>query len=110
MSYPIYLVRDREEKFMTEKKLLKVKKLPKVDEMTTTLAMVFAGDEEDYPLKYPQWALDEEKELYGTTVIDRVGAGLVYATYEWCKEDEGLTEEQAVEAVRNRILFNKFMD
>ena len=84
--------------------------LPKVDDMTMALALMFAGDEGDYPLKYPQWALGEEKELYGTTVIDRVGAGLAYATYEWCKEDEGLTEEQAVEAVRNRILFNKFMD
>ena len=109
MSYPICLMRDSEEKFMTKKKLLKVKKLPKVDEMTASLALMFAGDEEDYPLKYPQWALDEEKELYGTTVIDRVGTGLVYATYEYCIND-GLTEGQAVEAVRNRILFNKFMD
>lgn len=84
--------------------------LPKVDDMTMAHELMFMGDEEGYPLKYPQWALDEEEELYGITVIDRVCPGLVYAIYEWCKEDEGLTEEQAVEAVRNRILFNKFMD
>lgn len=84
--------------------------LPKVDDMTVAYALLFMGDENDYPLKYPQWALEEEEELYGVTVVDRVCEGLVYATYELCIEGEGLTEEQAVEAVRNRILFNKFMD
>lgn len=92
-----------------KKKLPKISKLPKVDDMTVTVSLMFMGDEDEYEIKYPQWALDEEKEMYGVTVIDRVCAGLVYATYNWCLE-EGLTEEQAVEAVRNRILFNKFMD
>lgn len=82
--------------------------LPKVDDMATMLAILFMGDEDEYELKYPQWALDEEKELYGVTVIDRVCEGLVYATYEYCIEC-GLTEKQAVNAVRDRILFNKTM-
>ena len=84
-------------------------RLPEVD-CNLRLMMVLAYKAHlEHDKKYPQWALDEEKELYGVTVIDRVCAGLVYASYNWCLE-EGLTEEQAVEAVRNRILFNKFMD
>lgn len=83
--------------------------LPKVDDMTALLAIMFMGNEEDYEFEYPQWALDEEEELYGTTVIKRTTKGFVQDVYNYCRED-GLTEEEAVKAVQDRILFNKRMN
>lgn len=86
------------------------KQKPKeIDGMTANLSLLFMGDEDDYSRKYPQWALEEELKRYGTTVIRRAGKGLVYASYDYCLNC-GLKEKEAVQAVRDRILFNKFMD
>lgn len=92
-----------------KKKLPKVSKLPKVDDMTMLMALLCMeddDDEDDYKFEYPQWALDEENEAYGTTVIERVGFNLVREVYNYCREF-GLSEEESVESTRNRLLFNK---
>ena len=92
-----------------KKKLPKSSKLPKVDDMTMLMALLCMDDdedEEDYKFEYPQWALDEEEEMYGTTVIERVGFNLVREVYNYCREF-GLSEDESVESTRNRLLFNK---
>ena len=92
-----------------KKKLPKVSKLPKVDDMTMLMALLCMeddDDEDDYKFEYPQWALDEENEAYGTNVIERVGFNLVREVYNYCREF-GLSEEESVESTRNRLLFNK---
>ena len=93
-----------------KKKLPKVNKLPKVDDMTMLMALLCMDDEDDaeddYKFEYPQWALDEELEKYGTNVIERVGFNLVREVYNYCREF-GLSEEESVESTRNRLLFNK---
>ena len=92
-----------------KKKLPNVSKLPKVDDMTMLMALLCMeddDDEDDYKFEYPQWALDEELEAYGTTVIERVGFNLVREVYNYCREF-GLSEEESVESTRNRLLFNK---
>lgn len=89
-----------------KKKLPKLSKLPKVDDMTMLMALLCMDDEDDYKFEYPQWALDEETEAYGTTVIERVGFNLVREVYNYCREF-GLSEEESVESTRNRLLFNK---
>lgn len=93
-----------------KKKLPKLSKLPKVDDMTMLMALLCMDDEDDdeddYKFEYPQWALDEENEAYGTTVIERVGFNLVREVYNYCREF-GLSEEESVESTRNRLLFNK---
>lgn len=92
-----------------KKKLPKVSKLPKVDDMTMLMALLCmedGDDEDDYKFEYPQWALDEENEAYGTNVIERVGFNLVREVYNYCREF-GLSEEESVESTRNRLLFNK---
>lgn len=92
-----------------KKKLPKVTKLPKVDDMTMLMALLCMEDddeEDDYKFEYPQWALDEETETYGTNVIERVGFNLVREVYNYCREF-GLSEEESVESTRNRLLFNK---
>ena len=96
---------------MNKKKLPKVSKLPKVDDMTMLMALLCMEDEDDdeeddYKFEYPQWALDEEFDAYGTTVIERVGFNLVREVYNYCREF-GLSEEESVESTRNRLLFNK---
>ena len=92
-----------------KKKLPKSSKLPKVDDMTMLMALLCMDDDEDeddYKFEYPQWALDEENEAYGTTVIERVGFNLVREVYNYCREF-GLSEDESVESTRNRLLFNK---
>lgn len=92
-----------------KKKLPKISKLPKVDDMTMLMALLCMEDddeEDDYKFEYPQWALDEENETYGTNVIERVGFNLVREVYNYCREF-GLSEEESVESTRNRLLFNK---
>lgn len=92
-----------------KKKLPKSSKLPKVDDMTMLMALLCMDDDEDeddYKFEYPQWALDEEEEMYGTTVIERVGFNLVREVYNYCREF-GLSEDESVESTRNRLLFNK---
>lgn len=92
-----------------KKKLPKVSKFPKVDDMTMLMALLCMEDddeEDDYKFVYPQWALDEENEAYGTNVIERVGFNLVREVYNYCREF-GLSEEESVESTRNRLLFNK---
>lgn len=92
-----------------KKKLPNVNKLPKVDDMTMLMALLCMEDddeEDDYKFEYPQWALDEETETYGTNVIERVGFNLVREVYNYCREF-GLSEEESVESTRNRLLFNK---
>ena len=92
-----------------KKKLPKSNKLPKVDDMTMLMALLCMDDDEDeddYKFEYPQWALDEENEAYGTNVIERVGFNLVREVYNYCREF-GLSEEESVESTRNRLLFNK---
>lgn len=92
-----------------KKKLTKISKLPKVDDMTMLMALLCMDDddeEDDYKFEYPQWALDEENEAYGTNVIERVGFNLVREVYNYCREF-GLSEEESVESTRNRLLFNK---
>ena len=93
-----------------KKKLPKISKLPKVDDMTVLMALLWMDDEDDdeddYKFVYPQWALDEENEAYGTNVIERVGFNLVREVYNYCREF-GLSEEESVESTRNRLLFNK---
>lgn len=93
-----------------KKKLPKISKLPKVDDMTMLMALLCMDDEDDeeddYKFTYPQWALDEENEVYGTNVIERVGFNLVREVYNYCREF-GLSEEESVESTRNRLLFNK---
>lgn len=93
-----------------KKKLPKLSKLPKVNDMTMLMALLCMDDEDDdeddYKFEYPQWALDEENEAYGTNVIERVGFNLVREVYNYCREF-GLSEEESVESTRNRLLFNK---
>ena len=93
-----------------KKKLPKISKLPKVDDMTVLMALLCMDDEDDdeddYKFVYPQWALDGENEAYGTNVIERVGFNLVREVYNYCREF-GLSEEESVESTRNRLLFNK---
>ena len=93
-----------------KKKLPKISKLPKVDDMTVLMALLCMDDEDDdeddYKFVYPQIAKEEENEAYGTNVIERVGFNLVREVYNYCREF-GLSEEESVESTRNRLLFNK---
>lgn len=59
----------------------------------------------EHKRKYPQWALDEELEKYGTNVINRVGFQVtqdLYNIYLGYK----LSEQGAVNATRDRVMFN----
>lgn len=87
---------------------MKKQKPKEIDNMTANLSLLFMGDENEYSRKYPQWAIEEELKRYGITVIRRAGKGLVYAVYDYCLNC-GLNEKEAVNAVRDRILFNKTM-
>lgn len=59
----------------------------------------------EHKRKYPQWALDEELEKYGTHVINRVGLQVTQDLYNIYLE-YGLSEQKAINATRDRVLFN----
>lgn len=59
----------------------------------------------EHKRKYPQWALDEELEKYGTHVINRVGFQVTQDLYN-CYLECGLSERKAVNTTRDRVLFN----
>ena len=59
----------------------------------------------EHKRKYPQWALDEELEKYGTNVINRVGFQVTQDLYN-IYLGYRLSEQKAVNATRDRVLFN----
>ena len=80
-------------------------RLPEVD-CNIRLMMVLAYKAHlEHDIKYPQWALDEELEKYGTNVINRVGFQLVQDIYNSYLES-GFSEQKAVTATRDGLLFN----
>lgn len=80
-------------------------RLPEVD-CNLRLMMVLASKAHlEHDRQYPQWALDEELEKYGTNVINRVGFQLVQDMYNLYLE-RGFSEQRAVTATRDGLLFN----
>ena len=59
----------------------------------------------EHKRKYPQWALDEELDAYGTNVINRVGFQVTQDLYN-IYLGYRLSEQKAVNATRDRVLFN----